>query len=335
MSRYTWLAVLLPVALLLLSQVGLGSSSNVLSLQRMAKAEWAGGLIADHACLDLNSIPTEWVESAQMSLKVHYAHTSHGSQVITGLDLIEEGDFSFSQTQGDCFLPTESHSLCILDGNPPNSYVTPDLYWETPEGLALTQATLDDNPSLTVSIWSWCTQLNDYNEEQTQAYLDAMSSLEEANPDVTFVYMTGNAQATGAEGYNRWLRNEQIRQFCSDGGRVLFDFADLDCWSNGEHSTYSYTTASSSYSVPVEHEDFHGDQAGHTTYASCEQKARAFWWLMARLAGWNAQNTDSTTTSVTTSSVAGPYEYGGTLLLGGSLLVGLTLVTIIVYRYKH
>jgi len=48
MSRYTCLAVLLPVALLLLSQVGLGSSSSVLSLHRMAKAEWAGGLIANH-----------------------------------------------------------------------------------------------------------------------------------------------------------------------------------------------------------------------------------------------------------------------------------------------
>jgi hypothetical protein len=69
---------------------------------------------------------------------------------------------------------------------------------------------------------------------------------------------------------------------------VLFDFADLDSWwfnpvsEEWEHSTYDYDGST----VPVEHPQFNGSEAGHTTYESCEQKGRAVWWMMARLAGW-------------------------------------------------
>ncbi len=295
---------------------------------------WPGGLIIDHNCIDLGAIPAEWIDSAKNDVKIHYAHTSHGEQITTGLDLIEAENSTFSQVQGDCYLPTESGALCILDGNPPNSYVTPDLYWQTTEGIATTEATLHDNPSLTVSMWMWCTQLDSYSQEETQAYLDAMSSLELAHPGVTFVYMTGNAQATGSDGYNRWLRNDQIRQFCRDGGKILFDFENLDCWSNGDHSTYDYTTDGHTYTIPCEHANFHGDEAGHTTYTSCEQKGQAFWWLAACIAGWNAPQQHDTTTSGTTTGGTNTFSFIDGMLLGGGLLAALALITVIVYRRK-
>ncbi len=298
------------------------------------QADWPGGLIIDHTCIDLATIPSEWIDSAQSNVKIHYAHTSHGGQISTGLDRIESADSDYSQSQGYLTLPSDSEALCILDGNPPHDYITPDLYWETTEGVGITQETLDDNPTITVSLWSWCTQVNYYDTSQIQDYLDTMSALESANPDVTFVYMTGNAQAGDSDGYNRWVNNEMIRDYCTTNSKVLFDFADLDAWSGGDQNTYEYTEGSTTYNVPIEHEDFNGDEAGHTTYTSCEQKGKAFWWLVASLAGWNAPST-STSTSGTTGGTSPPPETANYVLIAGGLgFVAILVIVTVLYNRR-
>ena len=245
-------------------------------------------LIIDHTCTELSQIPDEWIDSVQADLRLHYAHTSHGGQLTTGLSRIEAEDPEYGVNIGTRNLPTEAGALCIFDGQENESYITPDLYWESETGMNMTRNVLSNNPSINVSMWSWCTQLNSYSADQVQAYLDSIAVLEAEYPEVTFIRMTCNAQATGSEGYNRYLRNEQIRQYCRDNDKVLFDFADLDSWwCNGtswEQATYDYE----GHTVPTEHPEFHGDEAAHTTYESCEQKGKAVWWMMARLAGWQS-----------------------------------------------
>jgi len=155
------------------------------------------------------------------------------------------------------------------------TYVTPDLYWEGAYGMNITRSVLNTF-DVDISLWMWCTQLDYYSRAEVRVYLDAMAQLESEYPNITFIYMTGNAQS---EEQNRYDRNNQIRDYCRNNNKILFDFADLDSWYNGVQYTQG--------GIPMEHPHYNGDEAGHTTYESCENKGRAFWWLLARIAGWD------------------------------------------------
>lgn len=245
-------------------------------------------VIIDHNCAHVSSIPDSVLDLVQDSLKYHYAHTSHGGQLRDGLLVLEDNDPKYAFAYVSNQLPQQEGALCIFNGQQAETYIVPELYWSTEEGMDETRAVLAANPAINISMWAWCSELGYYTEAEVQAYLDSLGVLESEFPGVTFVYMTGNAQESGAGGYNRFLRNQQIRQFCLDNNRVLYDFADLDCWyyntvsGEWEFSTYLYEETE----VPVEHPQFNGDETSHTTWESCEQKGKAVWYMSAALAGW-------------------------------------------------
>lgn len=252
-----------------------------------------GPLVIDHRSTDLSVLSPAWIDSAQALVRIHYAHTSHGGQIPTGLGLIAERDTAFGYAYENNALPVAPGALRIFNGQRTETYITPDLYWASPAGMAETEAVLLAEPALDVSAFAWCTELDLYAAGEVNAYLDSMSALEAAHPGVVFVYMTGNAQATGESGRNRWLCNETIRVFCQTNDRVLYDFADLDCWwydSTAGEWSFSYYVLEGD-TIPVEHPQFHGGESGHTTFESCEQKGRAFWRLAAALAGWPGDTT--------------------------------------------
>jgi hypothetical protein len=241
------------------------------------------GKIIDHTCANLSAIPARWIDSVQAKCKLHYAHTSHGGQLTTGLDTIQGTDSTYQYAIRFDSLPAQQGAFCILDGQISQTYIIPELYWQTAAGMNLTRNVLTNNPSIKYSMWAWCTQLDGYDSAQVQQYLDSMTVLEGEFLSVTFIYMTGNAQATDAGGWNRHCRNQQIRRYCTANKKVLFDFADLDAWYNGTQETDTFN----GNTFPVEHAHYHGDEAAHTTHQSCMNKGRAFWWMMARLAGWD------------------------------------------------
>lgn len=261
-----------------------------LSVLLAASTALSQGIVIDHNCTDLDEIPQIWITAVQNTIQSHYAHTSHGGQLTCGAEFIEDDNSFYDCEIGYCSLPSVAGAYCVFDGQESESYISPDLYWESSGGLNLTRDVLNNNPSLDTSMWCWCCQCDYYDQSQVQAYLDAMSLLELEYPDVTFIYFTGNAQGTGSEGYNRYLRNNQIRDYCAANDKVLFDFADIDSWwfnpstSQWEQNTYNY----SGTDVPCEHDMYYGEEYAHTTAESCYNKGVAWWWMMAMLAGWSS-----------------------------------------------
>jgi hypothetical protein len=158
-----------------------------------------------------------------------------------------------------------------------------------------------DDPShsdVNVIIWSWCGQASGRTEQQMiDTYLAPMTQLELDYPGVTFVYMTGHADGTGETG-NLHLRNQQIREYCIDNDKVLYDFYDIECYDPDDNyfgdqyvnDDCSYTGGNWAIEWQNSHTegvDWYNCSAAHTQPLNANRKAYGAWWLWATLAGWD------------------------------------------------
>lgn len=196
-----------------------------------------GGLnIIDHPMANLPLISSESIEKAKTKLHIAYGHTSHGSQLISGM----EGLITF---KGSLYSFNNGGSDGSLDLRDRPFSGASDL--GNPNRTAWSEATrkyLDENPDINVVIWSWCGQVSSASEEDINTYLSLMSQLEEDYPNIKFVYMTGHLDGSGVDG-NLNLRNEQIRKYCRENRKILYDFADIESYDPDGNINYMLLNA--------------------------------------------------------------------------------------------
>ncbi len=273
-------------------------------------------LIIDHTCTDLSQIPPHWIEQAKAQLRVSYGHTSHGSQLVTGLDVLESGPLNIDglydfNTSG----AIQVGVLSLADYTPDGDLGNPDYTtWAARTRTYLDNAGSDRN----VVVWSWCGQA-DTTVQNINVYLGLMDALEQDYPDVTFVHMTGHLNGSGEAG-NLHQRNEQIRAYCRANNKVLFDFADIESYNpDGDYFLDLGATDTCDYSGGNWASEWCAAHPGdplcatcscaHSQPLNCNLKGRAFWWMLARLSGWSGPGETVKAASVDTATIGTVVTY--------------------------
>ena len=242
---------------------------NVLFLLFFATSAQSA-IIADHmAVARFDSIPETVFQDIRDNYSFFYGHTSHGSQIMTGIGMLasENGALYTSPT--------------IIELRSDLGHLG-SLVWE-----GQTRSWLDAHPETNVVMWSWCNGCSDNTVEGIDIYLNAMNQLELDFPAVTFIYMTGHLDGTGVDGI-LYRSNNQIRDYCFANDKILFDFADIESWDPDGVYYPDETDACRWCTEWCTVEDCPGcGTCAHSHCFNCYLKGKGFWWMMARVVGWD------------------------------------------------
>lgn len=258
-------------------------------------------IIANHTIAKLSLLPDEWIDSAKVNLHIAYGHTSHGSQLVTGMEgLVNWKGAQYAFNEGGSYgaLDIDDYAFPGASdlGNPDRTS------WAT-----ATRNYLNDlaNNDVNVVIWSWCGQVSSATEADINTYLDLMNELENDYQYVKFVYMTGHLDGTGING-NLNVRNEQIRNYCVTNGKILYDFSDIESYDpdgnyyldkdandNCDYDSDGNGSLDKNWAIDWQNShtinvDWYDCSAAHSQPLNGNLKAYAAWWLWAKLAGWNS-----------------------------------------------
>ncbi len=242
-------------------------------------------LLIDHTCTNIQLIPRESITQAKAKMKVLYFHSSHGNQISVGMDNLQKIDhlYNYDESGSDGgLLYRQEWTDLGTDG---------DTTWVDTTKKALNDP---ENSDISVVMWSWCSGMSINTETGVNTYLEAMDTLEKQYPKITFIYMTGHLDGTGVSG-NLNVRNNQIRQWCKENKKILFDFADIESYNpdnnyfldKGASDDCSYDGGNWAEEWVTAHPSHEMGGTGyfeHTHVLNCNLKGSAFWWMMAKIA---------------------------------------------------
>lgn len=123
----------------------------------------------------------------------------------------------------------------------------------------------------------------------TQEYIDYCTS---QGYGTKVFFTTGPVDTyydNGETGYQGYLKHEHIRKYVrADASRILFDYADILCYdANGTSNTVTWN----GHSFPrITNSNGTPEQTGHISNTGAVRLAKAMWWMLARIAGWDGES---------------------------------------------
>ena len=147
------------------------------------------------------------------------------------------------------------------------------------------------------------------NVVSMDTYLDAVDSYiqfcEDNSYATQWIFTTGPVDRAGhaasENGFQREIKHDYIRDYVNqDPSRILFDYADILCWNNnGEQHMTDWNDGGTIRSHAQIHPDnmmdydaswnlvAHVEDGDHIGEVGTVRLAKALWWLLARMAGWD------------------------------------------------
>ncbi|MDD3647386.1 MAG: hypothetical protein PHS44_02695 [Candidatus Dojkabacteria bacterium] len=249
--------------------------------------------VVDHDSIDYNDdiIPQYYLDQAR-NLDVIFGHASVGGNILSGLDSLEVLDsarYSIDRTT------SENSAVLIswfdsgagigdfaagVNGNP-GSKIT-----------ELNQRVVTDGVGSHVDIafvkYCYVDNAGDVNAVWIE-YRDYMLAMETVYPDVAFVWWTMPLETTGDSWRDSY--NTLVRNYTEANDKILFDIADIEAHDpDGNHILQGgYEAMYSNYTDDGGHLDTNADIDDRDI--GTMRMGRAFWWLFARISGWDPDDT--------------------------------------------
>jgi len=260
----------------------------------------AQAIVADHTATALASIPDAALPPAA-SLRLLVRHASVGANINSGLDALRAQNAKYDR----------SHWIFQNRGNPGWQAKVDDLvaqaaaYASSYDVLTMKLCYIDSDASFTY-------------------YRDQMVQLELAHPTKRFVWWTMPIETTSNAA--RQAFNDQVRVYARANGKVLFDIADVEAYNAAGAKRTDV------YGREIMWPEWTSD-GGHLSSAGAGRVASAWWWLMARLGGWDPLGFQVSSISPVSGPVAGGTPVtvrGNGFVAGAGVTIGGVAATSVV-----